>query len=87
MRAPTLFDAPPPAASAGARADKLLDVAHTARRVNAGKGLAMIHPCGRCGAANAPFGFGVYLRQALATGSRAKAGKWLCRSCMDGVAG
>lgn len=64
----------------------LADVAFTGRRVATGKGdrAGFVHPCGRCGAAVAPFGFGVSLREAIRLGDGRRAGKWLCRACRDG---
>lgn len=59
----------------------------TAWRVDTGKGVAsgLVHPCGVCGAAVAPFGSGVSLRRAIATGSGRAAGTWVCGACREGV--
>lgn len=40
--------------------------------------VAFIHPCYRCGAKNAPFGFGCDLRS-----KPRKPGKWLCWECWN----
>lgn len=69
--------APPPQAAPRA-------VAYTARRVATGGGMGIEHPCGLCGAKVAPFGSGVSLRAALATGDAKRAGKWLCSACWNG---
>lgn len=73
----TLFD-PPPAAPVVHRT-----VVPTAKRVATPLGFALDHPCGACGAAVAPFGFGVSIRAAMATGDRRRAGLWLCRACLE----
>lgn len=44
-----------------------------------------LHPCGICGNAVAPFGYGVKLRAAIDSGSPAMAGRWLCKTCRDCV--
>lgn len=63
---------------------------HTARRVRCGKAVFVVHPCGVCGASNAPFGSGVRLREALSMTvttreeglvAQRRAGKWLCGAC------
>jgi hypothetical protein len=61
-------------------------VAHSAtfRRI-AGGGTAFVHPCGICGAAVAPFGYGVRLRAAIDSGDAKRAGRWLCALCRDNV--
>jgi len=56
----------------------------TFRRI-AGGAPAFIHPCGICGNAVAPFGYGVKLRAAIDSGDAKRAGRWLCGTCRDNV--
>lgn len=57
----------------------------TFKRHPSGGAPAFLHPCGICGAAVAPFGYGVKMRAAIDSGNPAMAGRWLCKTCRDCV--
>lgn len=63
------------------------DVAYTGsfKRPPGGGAPAFLHPCGICGNAVAPFGYGVKLRAAIDSGNPVMAGRWLCKTCRDCV--
>ena len=46
---------------------------------------AFLHPCGICGAAVAPFGYGVKLKAATNSQDQKLAGRWLCATCRECV--
>lgn len=82
-----LFGETPPAVPS---VDPFARAVHTARRVRCGNAVFVVHPCGVCGASNAPFGSGVHLREALSMkvttreeglAAQRRAGKWLCGRC------
>lgn len=70
-----------PASRPAPRPEAPRRIAFTARRVATGGGEGIDHPCGLCGAKVAPFGLGVSIRAAYATGDARRAGKWLCGPC------
>ena len=55
----------------------------TAHYVSTGKGKAFEHPCDDCGAARAPFGYNVNLRNAIQYKNADHAGKWYCKLYKD----
>lgn len=72
------------AASARVRAtprQQAVEVGFTGRFVADGGGVHFTHPCGLCGSAVAPFGYGVRLRAAIGAGEAKLAGRWLCATC------
>lgn len=84
-----LFGESPPAPTI----DPFARASYTARRVRVGAAVFVVHPCGVCGAATAPFGSGVHLREALSMtvttreeglAAQRRAGKWLCGTCREG---
>lgn len=58
-------------------------VAFTGRFVADSGGVHFTHPCGLCGHAVAPFGYGVRLRAAMNAKDAKRAGRWLCTGCRD----
>lgn len=79
MRAPSLFDAPDPTPERTVQFTR--PVAATGRIERLGEGMVFAHPCGRCGAPVAPFGFDVSLIRALTERRADLAGRWLCGPC------
>jgi len=77
---PDLFGGSLPAARK--RSDKAA-AAPGGRFVKDAGGAHFVHDCGLCGAANAPFGYGVRLRQAYEKHDVQLAGRWLCAPCRD----